>query len=78
MSRLTGEIVRIIPDKRFGFVRIPGHSKDFFFHRDDYQGRWEDLLDHKHKVKVSCVVVESAKGPRCADVTPIEDTQENA
>ena len=75
MSRMSGQIVRVLPDKRFGFVKIG--RQDYFFHKDDYQGNWDELVNGDRKLQVNCVIVESPKGPRCADVRPeISDGEE--
>lgn len=69
--RFEGQIVRLLPNKGFGFVRIKNRKEDHFFHKDDYSGDWFRLLETTPLPYVTCIVVESNKGPRVADVTPI-------
>lgn len=68
-GRVEGKIVRVLPDKKYGFVRIV--RQDYFFHKDDYTGNWDQLIDSDRKLEVSCVIVESPKGPRVGDVRPL-------
>jgi cold shock CspA family protein len=70
---VQGKIVRVIAAKHFGFIRVEGQSGDFFFHSEDYNGNWQELisLPITHYPKVTGTIVESAKGPRLADITPI-------
>lgn len=70
-GRVNGKIVRVVMDRNFGFVRIDNQRGDYFFHRDDFKGEWEALVNHPKELAVTCVVVESPKGPRVGDVTPI-------
>jgi hypothetical protein len=68
-GRVEGRIVRLLPEKRYGFVRVA--RTDYFFHKDDYEGNWNDLVASDKQVEVSCVIVESPKGTRVGDVRPI-------
>jgi hypothetical protein len=40
--RLEGEIKNVIRAKNFGFILHKGN--EYFFHRDDFVGHWDDLL----------------------------------
>lgn len=73
MDNVVGKIVRVIEDKQYGFIRVKGHSGDFFFHAQDYNGSWIELAEIPSSKfpQVTGVIVESAKGPRLADVTPV-------
>lgn len=73
MEQIRGQIVRLIYEKGFGFVRLPNHVGDFFFHRDDFNDQWATLvlLTKEELPEVLCTIVESPKGPRVANVTPI-------
>ena len=74
MNKSEGKIVRIPEGKFFGFVRIG--SKDYFFHREDFNGDWRELISSPglysaNGVKVTCDIVESPRGPRVTNVTLI-------
>jgi len=72
MSKSEGEVVRIPEGKFFGFIRIG--NKDYFFHRDDFNGNWRELESatwNNPKPKVTCDIVESPRGPRVSNVTLI-------
>jgi cold shock CspA family protein len=59
--------------KQFGFIHSEG--KNYFFHRDDFNGHWEDLEEDFEKlrsIKVEFVEVESDKGPRAADIKRLD------
>lgn len=69
--------VRNIPDgKSFGFITT-NEGKDYFFHRDDYQGSWNELLKAYKKnntaqfVLVEFEPIEAPKGLRAAKVVKI-------
>ena len=65
---MKGTIKRINP-KGFGFIQ--SGSKEYFFHRTDFNGFWNDLMEDKSKHKVIEVefhVVESNRGPRASNV----------
>lgn len=70
---ILGRIVRVVGNKRFGFVRVKGNKTDYFFHADDYNGSWMELagLTNSQFPEVECIVVESNKGPRVGNVTPV-------
>ena len=71
--------VRILQfEKRFGF--ITSSEGDFFFHREDFQGHWNDLeIDYRTG---QTIIVEfekvpnPAKGPRAMNVKRIEHPNE--
>lgn len=73
MNRVEGIIVKVHGDKRFGWIRINGMKGEYFFHKDDYKGSWEELVSGSSKPKISGIIVESPKGPRVGDVTPIAE-----
>ncbi len=66
---MIGTIIRLVADRRFGFIKID--RTEYFFHKDDYNGSWVELTESNPYPQVNCVIVESNKGPRVADVTPI-------
>jgi cold shock CspA family protein len=70
---MNGTITRLMGKKQFGFIRSEG--KSYFFHRDDFNGHWEDLEEDFEKlrsIKVEFVEVESEKGLRAADVKRLD------
>lgn len=70
---MIGTIDRLVADKGYGFIATPGH-KDFFFHRDDYQGDWTDLMAEVKagiKVKVEFKDTNPQKGPRAQNVNKV-------
>lgn len=70
-NEMTGKIARI-SGTTFGFIRKDG--TDYFFHRDDFNGHWNDLMRDLDEgdVEVKFTVAESAKGPRAANVSRID------
>lgn len=64
--------VRTVSTKNFGFIRTES-GVDYFFHKDDFNGFWDDLLndftESKGKIEVEFEPGEGAKGPRAAQVT---------
>jgi len=61
--------IKSINHKGFGFIRAG--SKDYFFHRDDFNGFWVDLMDDYAKTKsveVEFNPMESKRGPRAENV----------
>jgi cold shock CspA family protein len=71
---MTGNIVRLIGEKGFGFIR--SQEVEYFFHRSAFNGQWEDLLFDYGKastpISVSFDLERSAKGPRATNVSVIK------
>ena len=45
---MRGEIVRMVQDRGFGFIRVDGQQTDAFFHRKDLNGLvMDDALLHR-------------------------------
>lgn len=67
---MTGIVKTLMPRRLFGFIHATD-GKDYFFHRDDYKGFWDDLVadDSKGNVEVQFDVVESTKGLRAGNVS---------
>lgn len=69
---MTGKIRSLPEGKNFGFIDGGGDKKkDIFFHRDDFQGHWNDLLHDFRKGQVIEVEYESEqsmKGLRAKEV----------
>ncbi len=71
-TTLRGKIVRIPPGKNFGFIELNGTQ--YFFHRQDFNGHWDDLIhdiayDERTKIFVTFEEVASDKGPRATNVS---------
>jgi len=66
---MKGTIKNIISRRSFGFIRA-ANGGDYFFHRQDFNGHWEDLEADalQEIVEVTFDVVESPKGPRAGNV----------
>lgn len=71
---LTGKIRSLPEGKNFGFIQGDG-KKDYFFHRDDFKGFWNDLLkDFRsgQSIEVEFEPSESVKGLRAANVSRLD------
>lgn len=70
-SIMNGIITRVVVQKGFGFVT--GEDKqDYFFHRTDFNGFFEDLIvdvEKKRAIKVTFEPASTDKGPRARNVT---------
>jgi cold shock CspA family protein len=67
---MTGT-VKTVTDKNYGFI-IGDDGKEYFFHRADFNGHWEDLYsDHRNnkKARVEFDVAQSTKGHRASNVS---------
>lgn len=56
--------------KSYGFIR--SQNTEFFFHRNDFDGHWNDLvtdLNNGIEIKLKFEPVESNRGARAASVT---------
>ena len=70
----TGYVKVVKADKSFGFIRA-ADKKEYFFHKDDYQGNWEELVkdfDGKIKIDVIFEPKQGLKGPRAIEITRVE------
>lgn len=69
VAQKEGKIVRVLQQKGFGFVRH--EDMDYFFHRDDFIGHWEDLMEDFLKlgyIDVTFQIATSPRGPRASNV----------
>ena len=68
---MTGTVNRIPEGKNFGFIRVEGEKKDYFFHKDDFSGDWTALVHDVHardRVNVEFSGEKGQKGPRATNV----------
>jgi len=67
---MTGKVARILTDKKFGFIKGEDR-KEYFFHKQDYLGDFDDLaidLETGRNLTVTFDSVPSTKGPRAGRV----------
>lgn len=73
---MNGYIANIPEGKFFGFIKA-GNGKEYFFHRSDFNGHWDELLREfkfvKDKINVQFDIVDSTKGPRAGNVIRITE-----
>ena len=66
---MQGQLKKVFRDKSYGFVR--SNNKDYFFHRDDFDGHWNDICDDFEKgilPEFTFEVEQAEKGPRAVGV----------
>ena len=63
---MTGEIKRLVSDKRFGFIRDNTTGVEYFFHFSAVKNAKPESLHEGQEV--SFENTESTKGPRAEDV----------
>lgn len=71
---MNGKILRAFAGKGFGFIR-GDDLKDYFFHRSDFHGFFEDLVkdvDEGRSIEVNFHSVPSNRGLRAAEVTRVD------
>ena len=76
---MTGTIKNIVVKRAFGFIVNPTTRTEYFFHRDDFSGHWDDLVEdwnNKETVPVEFEVVSSPKGLRASNVKRIDHPNE--
>lgn len=69
---MKGTVKNLVNGKMFGFLR-DADNNEYFFHREDFSGHWDDLVFDWAKgknshIEVEFEVVQNAKGPRAANV----------
>ncbi len=74
VHKMTGTVTRVVTMKSFGFVT--GEDKqDYFFHRTDFNGFYDDLvvdLEKKQVIKVTFEPASTDKGLRARNVTRVD------
>lgn len=76
-SRKIGQVIRILRDKGYGFIKVDG-DRDYFFHMTDLQDcSIDDLQDGTaneiRPTTVSFTVVQGKQGKLQAEAVRIED-----
>lgn len=72
---MKGVIQKIMEDRNYGFI-LGEDRVEYFFHRDDFNGFFSDLIidmNIKKRIEVTFMIVPSAKGPRAHEVTRTDD-----
>lgn len=74
VRKMNGTVTRVVIQKAFGF--ITGEDKqDYFFHRTDFNGFFDDLvkdLEKKRVIKVTFEPASTEKGLRANQVTRVD------
>jgi CspA family cold shock protein len=68
---MKGVVRTITAEKGYGFIRTPD-GVDYFFHKTDYTGFWDDLVNDG-MVEVEFDPAKTPKGPRASNVTRISE-----
>lgn len=72
---MTGTVKHLIASKGFGFIR-DAKGVEYFFHREDFQGHWDDLVvdidNNQMTVEVEFEPRETPKGARAANVMRLD------
>lgn len=66
-------IIKNITDRSYGFIKEVPSGIEYFFHKEDYIGNWNELIfdfqnAKNRKIMLEFDVTESKKGPRAANV----------
>lgn len=71
---MTGKIIRIVPDKGFGFIKSDLNQVDYFFHKSEFDGHWMDLVDDfdNKEIRVRFDEAMTNKGPRAEKVRRLD------
>ncbi len=79
---MKGFVRSIDKNGTYGFIRAENLG-EYFFHRTDFIGHWDDMIaDYRDtgygKIHVEFKIAESSKGPRAADVKRLDHPNEAA
>ena len=74
---MTRGKVKSLPEgKNFGFISTDFSQKDYFFHREDYDGDWGQLIHDFYygnkKIFMEFKSVDAVKGMRATNVRRVE------
>jgi cold shock CspA family protein len=68
---MNGFVKNVAGMKQYGFIRAED-GKEYFFHKEDFNGFWNDLaldVENGRTVNVTFESIPSDKGPRAGEVT---------
>ena len=71
MAREKGTVQRFMDDKGFGFIKPDSGGKDVFVHFSAIGGSGFKSLSQGQRVEFD--IVDDPKGPRAANVSPINE-----
>jgi cold shock protein len=71
MARETGTVARFMDDKGFGFIQRDSGGADVFVHHSAIEGSGFKSLSQGQRVEFE--VQDDPKGPRAANVTPLDE-----
>lgn len=75
---MKGTVVRLNNQKAFGFIHSenPRTNGDYFFHREDFEGHWNDLRNDFNQttdvIRVEFIEDKTPKGPRARNVKRLD------
>lgn len=73
---MKGIIKSVVRNKNYGFIKNEHNGVEYFFHKDDYYGHWDDLvIDFEKKedfIKVTFEPNRTEKGPRASEVKRLD------
>jgi cold shock CspA family protein len=70
---MEGTLKTLNREKRYGFIK--SDKADYFFHRDDFDGHWEDLADDydaEQQIKLEFEPTRTSKGLRAEEVRRLD------
>jgi cold shock CspA family protein len=71
---MNGTVKTIVSERQFGFIRADINNIEYFFHKDDFEGHWNDLVADfgKMTIPVSFDEKASSRGPRASSVKRLD------
>ena len=71
---MKSKLARIPDGKKFGFIKGVGKDEDYFFHQDDFQDNWDDMILDMRTMNVDLEfeVREGERGMRAYGVRRIK------
>lgn len=71
--------VKNLTERNYGFIKAP-NGGEYFFHKADFTGYWEDLVldwsqykaNRADAIEVTFDITDSPKGPRAANVRRVD------
>ena len=73
-GNMVGVVVRVMKDRKFGFIRGRDNI-NYFFHKEDFNGHFDDLAADvmmKQNIEVEFIITESKRGPRAGEVRRLD------